>query len=153
MGGLSARLSVSDHSVTAGIVSAKGRSSPSDNYVPFIQTDVAINPGNWGTSVQSGRRGCRGKLTDYSRTGGFMGLSFAIPIEVAMQVVEQLKTQGRVSRGWLGVQVQDVTRELAESFGMKKPQGALVSRVLEKSCRGPAYKWATSSSNSMGRSQ
>ncbi|CAI8776213.1 putative periplasmic serine endoprotease DegP-like [Methylocaldum szegediense] len=123
-----------DHSVTAGIVSAKGRSLPSDNYVPFIQTDVAINPGNSGGplfNLDGEVVGVNSQI--YSRTGGFMGLSFAIPIEVAMQVVEQLKTQGRVSRGWLGVQVQDVTRELAESFGMKKPQGALVSRVLEKS--------------------
>jgi serine protease Do len=123
-----------DHSVTAGIVSAKGRSLPSDNYVPFIQTDVAINPGNSGGplfNLDGEVVGVNSQI--YSRTGGFMGLSFAIPIEVAMQVVEQLKTQGHVSRGWLGVQVQDVTRELAESFGMKKPQGALVSRVLAKS--------------------
>ncbi|WP_414675483.1 DegQ family serine endoprotease [Methylocaldum sp.] len=123
-----------DHSVTAGIVSAKGRSLPSDNYVPFIQTDVAINPGNSGGplfNLDGEVVGVNSQI--YSRTGGFMGLSFAIPIEVAMQVVEQLKSQGHVSRGWLGVQVQDVTRELAESFGMKKPQGALVSRVLPKS--------------------
>ncbi|WP_133716829.1 DegQ family serine endoprotease [Methylocaldum gracile] len=123
-----------DHSVTAGIVSAKGRSLPSDNYVPFIQTDVAINPGNSGGplfNLEGEVVGVNSQI--YSRTGGFMGLSFAIPIEVAMQVVEQLKSQGHVSRGWLGVQVQDVTRELAESFGMKKPQGALVSRVLPKS--------------------
>jgi serine protease Do len=123
-----------DHSVTAGIVSAKGRSLPSDNYVPFIQTDVAINPGNSGGplfNLDGEVVGVNSQI--YSRTGGFMGLSFAIPIEVAMQVVEQLKSQGHVSRGWLGVQVQDVTRELAESFGMKKPQGALVSRVLAKS--------------------
>ncbi|MGX2039560.1 DegQ family serine endoprotease [Methylocaldum sp. MU1018] len=123
-----------DHSVTAGIVSAKGRSLPSDNYVPFIQTDVAINPGNSGGplfNLDGEVVGVNSQI--YSRTGGFMGLSFAIPIEVAMQVVDQLKSQGHVSRGWLGVQVQDVTRELAESFGMKKPQGALVSRVLPKS--------------------
>ena len=123
-----------DHSVTAGIVSAKGRSLPSDNYVPFIQTDVAINPGNSGGplfNLDGEVVGVNSQI--YSRTGGFMGLSFAIPIDVAMQVVDQLKSQGHVSRGWLGVQVQDVTRELAESFGMKKPQGALVSRVLDKS--------------------
>lgn len=123
-----------DHSVTAGIVSAKGRSLPSDNYVPFIQTDVAINPGNSGGPLFN----LDGKVIGvnsqiYSRTGGFMGLSFAIPIDVAMQVVNQLKTQGKVSRGWLGVQIQDVTRELAESFGMKKPQGALVAKILPKS--------------------
>jgi serine protease Do len=123
-----------DHSVTAGIVSAKGRSLPSDNYVPFIQTDVAINPGNSGGplfNLDGEVVGVNSQI--YSRTGGFMGLSFAIPIEVALQVVDQLKSQGHVSRGWLGVQIQDVTRELAESFGMKKPEGALVSRVLDKS--------------------
>ncbi len=123
-----------DHSVTAGIVSAKGRSLPSDNYVPFIQTDVAINPGNSGGplfNLDGAVVGVNSQI--YSRTGGFMGLSFAIPIDVAMQVVDQLKHQGHVSRGWLGVQIQDVTRELAESFGMKKPEGALVSRILDKS--------------------
>lgn len=123
-----------EHSVTAGIVSAKGRSLPSDNYVPFIQTDVAINPGNSGGplfNMEGQVVGVNSQI--YSRTGGFMGLSFAIPIEVAMKVVDQLKSQGHVSRGWLGVQIQDVTRELAESFGMKKPQGALVSKILPKS--------------------
>jgi serine protease Do len=123
-----------DHSVTAGIVSAKGRSLPSDNYVPFIQTDVAINPGNSGGplfNMEGQVVGVNSQI--YSRTGGSMGISFAIPIEVAMKVVDQLKTSGHVSRGWLGVQIQDVTRELAESFGMKKPQGALVSKILPKS--------------------
>ncbi len=123
-----------DHSVTAGIVSAKGRSLPIDNYVPFIQNDVAINPGHSGGplfNLDGEVVGVNSQI--YSRTGGFMGLSFAIPIEVAMQVVDQLKSQGHVTRGWLGVQIQDVTRELAESFGMKKPEGALVSRVLDKS--------------------
>ena len=123
-----------DHSVTAGIVSAKGRSLPSDNYVPFIQTDVAINPGNSGGPLfNMGGQVVGVNSQIYSRTGGSMGISFAIPIEVAMKVVDQLKTSGHVSRGWLGVQIQDVTRELAESFGMKKPQGALVSKVLPKS--------------------
>ena len=123
-----------EHSVTAGIVSAKGRSLPSDNYVPFIQTDVAINPGNSGGPLLNLNGDVVGVNSQiYSRTGGFMGLSFAIPIEVAMEVVEQLKSQGKVSRGWLGVQIQDVTRELAESFGMKKPQGALVAKILPKS--------------------
>jgi serine protease Do len=123
-----------EHSVTAGIVSAKGRSLPSDNYVPFIQTDVAINPGNSGGplfNMDGEVIGVNSQI--YSRTGGFMGLSFAIPVEVAMKVVEQLKAHGHVSRGWLGVQIQDVTRELAESFGMKKPQGALVAKILPKS--------------------
>ena len=127
-----------DHSVTAGIVSATGRSLPSENYVPFIQTDVAINPGNSGGPLFN----LDGKVVGinsqiYSRTGGFMGLSFAIPVDMAMQVVEQLKATGHVSRGWLGVLIQDVTRELAESFGMDKPRGALVAKVMPDS---PAEK-------------
>jgi serine protease Do len=120
-----------DHSATAGIVSAKGRSLPRENYVPFIQTDVAINPGNSGGPLfnQEGEVvGVNSQI--YSRTGGYMGLSFAIPIEVAMDVVDQLKTSGRVSRGWLGVLIQDVTLDLAESFGMQQPRGALVAKVL-----------------------
>lgn len=123
-----------ESSATAGIVSAKGRSLPSENYVPFIQTDVAINPGNSGGplfNLDGEVVGVNSQI--YSRTGGFMGLSFAIPIEVAMDVVEQLKTKGRVSRGWLGVLIQDVTRELAESFGMPQPRGALVAQVLPDS--------------------
>lgn len=123
-----------DHSVTAGIVSAKGRSLPSENYVPFIQTDVAINPGNSGGplfNLEGEVVGVNSQI--YSRTGGFMGLSFAIPIDVAMNVVEQLKTTGHVTRGWLGVLIQDVTRELAESFGMDMPRGALVAQVLPNS--------------------
>ena len=127
-----------DHTVTAGIVSAKGRSLPKDNYVPFIQTDVAINPGNSGGplfNMDGEVVGINSQI--YSRTGGFMGLSFAIPMEVVMNVVAQLKDQGFVSRGWLGVQVQDVTRELAESFGMDTPKGALVAKVLVDS---PAEK-------------
>jgi serine protease Do len=127
-----------EHSVTAGIVSAKGRSLPSENYVPFIQTDVAINPGNSGGplfNLDGEVVGINSQI--YSRTGGFMGLSFAIPIEVAMDVVDQLKTRGYVSRGWLGVYIQEVTRELAESFGMQRPSGALVANVLPDS---PAEK-------------
>jgi serine protease Do len=123
-----------DLSATAGIVSAMGRSLPSENYVPFIQTDVAINPGNSGGPLfnQDGEVvGVNSQI--YSRTGGYMGLSFAIPIEVAMDVVDQLKTKGRVSRGWLGVLIQDVTLDLAESFGMQKPRGALVAKVLPDS--------------------
>lgn len=127
-----------DHSATAGIVSAKGRSLPSENYVPFIQTDVAINPGNSGGPLFN----LDGKVVGvnsqiYSRTGGFMGLSFAIPIDVAMDVVEQLKATGRVSRGWLGVRIQEVTSELAETFGMDQPRGALVAQLLPNS---PAAK-------------
>ncbi len=120
-----------DQSVTAGIVSAKGRSLPGGNYVPFIQTDVAINPGNSGGPLFN----MEGKVVGinsqiYSRTGGSMGLSFAIPMDVVMNIVEQIKVKGKASHGWLGVQIQDVTRELAESFGMKKPQGALVAKVI-----------------------
>lgn len=120
-----------DHSVTAGIVSAKGRSLPNENYVPFIQTDVAINPGNSGGplfNLDGEVVGINSQI--YSRTGGFMGLSFAIPIELAMNVVDQLRTSGEVKRGWLGVMIQDVTRELAESFDMKYPYGALIARVV-----------------------
>lgn len=123
-----------EHSATAGIISAKGRSLPSENYVPFIQTDVAINPGNSGGplfDLQGRVVGVNSQI--YSRTGGFMGLSFAIPIDVAIDVVEQLKAQGRVSRGWLGVLIQDVTRDLAEPFGLPHPVGALVSQVLPDS--------------------
>jgi len=127
-----------DYSATSGIVSALGRSLPSDSYVPFIQTDVAINPGNSGGplfNLDGEVIGINSQI--YSRTGGFMGVSFAIPMDVAMNVVAQIKSQGYVSRGWLGVVIQDVTRELAESFGLKKPHGALVSRVLADS---PAAK-------------
>ncbi|MCF7966513.1 DegQ family serine endoprotease [Methylobacter sp. Wu8] len=127
-----------EQSVTAGIVSAKGRSLPGGNYVPFIQTDVAINPGNSGGPLFN----MEGKVVGinsqiYSRTGGFMGLSFAIPMDVVMNVVDQIKATGKASHGWLGVQIQDVTRELAETFGMKKPMGALVSKVVPGS---PAEK-------------
>jgi len=127
-----------DYSVTAGIVSAKGRNLPRENYVPFIQTDVAINPGNSGGplfNLDGEVIGINSQI--YSRTGGFMGLSFAIPINMVMNIVDQLKSTGHVARGWLGVLIQDVTRELAESFGMKKPRGALVAKVLPDS---PAEK-------------
>ncbi|VFM99291.1 MAG: serine protease Do [Candidatus Kentron sp. G] len=125
-----------DYSVTAGIVSAKGRNLPRENYVPFIQTDVAMNPGNSGGPLFN----LDGKVIGvnaqiFSRSGGFMGLSFAIPIDVAMDVVDQIRERGHVSWGWLGVLIQDVTRELAESFGMSKPMGALIAKVLPK---GPA---------------
>jgi len=128
-----------DASATAGIVSALGRSLPSDNYVPFIQTDVAINPGNSGGplfNLDGEVIGINSQI--YSRTGGFMGVSFAIPMDVVMDVVSQIKSQGYVSRGWLGVVIQNVTRELAESFGLDKPQGALVSRVMPESPAGKA---------------
>lgn len=129
-----------EQSVTAGVVSAKGRSLPGGNYVPFIQTDVAINPGNSGGplfNMEGEVVGVNSQI--YSRSGGYMGLSFAIPIDVAMNVVQQIKTKGTVSRGWLGVQIQDVTRELAESFGMDRPYGALVAEVFVDS---PAEKAA-----------
>ena len=123
-----------DHSATAGIISALGRSLPNDSYVPFIQTDVAINPGNSGGPLFNLKGEVIGINSQiYSRTGGFMGLSFAIPMDVAMNVVDQIKSQGYVSRGWLGVVIQDVTRELAESFGLDKPKGALISKVLPNS--------------------
>lgn len=123
-----------EYSVTAGIVSAKGRNLPTENYVPFLQTDVAINPGNSGGplfNLDGEVVGVNSHI--YSRSGGFQGVSFAIPIELAMDVVEQLRDDGRVTRAWLGVLIQDVTRELAESFGMDRPEGALVAQVLPDS--------------------
>jgi serine protease Do len=123
-----------DYTVTAGIVSAKGRSLPNESYVPFIQTDVAINPGNSGGPLFNMNGEVVGINSQiYTRSGGFMGVSFAIPIDVAMEVVDQLKNQGYVSRGWLGVLIQEVSKGLAESFGLDKPYGALVSQVLEGS--------------------
>jgi len=119
-----------DSSVTAGIVSAKGRSLPQDNYVPFIQTDVAINPGNSGGPLFNMKGEVVGINSQiYTRSGGSMGLSFAIPIDVAMQVSDQLRSSGKVTRGRIGVTIQEMTRELAESFGLSKPNGALVSSV------------------------
>jgi serine protease Do len=127
-----------DHSVTAGIVSAKGRSLPNESYVPFIQTDVAINPGNSGGplfNLAGEVVGINSQI--FTRSGGFMGLSFAIPISVVMDVADQLKKDGKVNRGWLGVVIQEVNKDLAESFGLEKPAGALVAQVLED---GPAAK-------------
>jgi serine protease Do len=119
-----------ESTVTAGIVSAKGRSLPQENYVPFIQTDVAINPGNSGGPLFNLKGEVVGINSQiYSRTGGFMGLSFAIPIDVAMDITHQLRTAGRVSRGRIGVVIQEVTKELAESFGLAKAAGALVNSV------------------------
>ncbi len=127
-----------DNSVTAGIVSAKGRSLPQENYVPFIQTDVAINPGNSGGPLFNMKGEVVGMNSQmYSRPGGFMGISFAIPIDLALDIQNQLKANGRVSRGRMGVVIQEVTKELADSFGLAKPQGALVNAV-EKG--GPAEK-------------
>ena len=127
-----------ESTVTAGIVSAIGRSLPNDNYVPFIQTDVAINPGNSGGplfNLDGEVVGINAQI--FSRSGGFMGLSFAIPMDVAENVIQQLKKSGKVSRGWLGVYIQEVTNNLAKSFGMKKPKGALISKVIPD---GPASK-------------
>jgi serine protease Do len=127
-----------ENTVTAGIVSAKGRSLPQENFVPFIQTDVAINPGNSGGPLFNLRGEVIGVNSQiYSRTGGYMGLSFAIPIDVAMDIEQQLRTSGRISRGRIGVVIQEVSKELADSFGLPKPNGALVNQV-EKG--GPADK-------------
>ncbi|UZE95231.1 DegQ family serine endoprotease [Alkalimarinus alittae] len=120
-----------DYTVTAGIVSAIGRTLPNENYVPFIQTDVAINPGNSGGplfNLDGEVVGINSQI--YTRSGGFMGVSFAIPIDVAMEVVDQLQKKGYVARGWLGVLIQEVSKDLAESFGLKKPHGALVAQVV-----------------------
>jgi len=120
-----------DYSVTAGIVSAKGRSLPNESYVPFIQTDVAINPGNSGGplfNLEGEVVGINSQI--YTRSGGFMGVSFAIPINVAVDVAEQLKEKGKVSRGWLGVVIQEVNKDLAESFGLKQAKGALVAQLV-----------------------
>lgn len=120
-----------DYTVTAGIVSALGRSLPSENYVPFIQTDVAINPGNSGGplfNLDGEVVGINSQI--YTRSGGFMGVSFAIPIDDAMNVFRQLRDKGVVSRGWLGVLIQEVNRDLAESFGLERPRGALIAEVM-----------------------
>jgi serine protease Do len=127
-----------DNTMTAGIVSAKGRDLPQENLIPFIQTDVAINPGNSGGPLFN----LRGEVVGinsliFSRSGGYMGLAFAIPIDVAMTTANQLKEKGRVTRGRIGVQIQEVTKELAEAFGLPKASGALVNSV-EKG--GPADK-------------
>src|SRR3954470_16685903 len=119
-----------ENTVTAGIVSAKGRSLPQENFVPFIQTDVAINPGNSGGPLFNMRGEVVGINSQiYSRTGGFMGLSFAIPIDVAIDIQKQLREKGRVARGRIGVVIQEVTRDLATSFGLDRARGALVNSV------------------------
>jgi len=134
-----------DNSVTAGIVSAKGRSLPQENFVPFIQTDVAINPGNSGGPLFNMRGEVVGINSQiYSRTGGFMGLSFAIPIDVALDVQRQLREKGRVSRGRIGVVIQEVTRDIATSFGLDRARGALVNSVEKGS---PADKGGVEASD------
>jgi serine protease Do len=127
-----------ENTITAGIVSAKGRELPNENLVPFIQTDVPINPGNSGGPLFN----LKGEVVGinsliFSRTGGYMGLAFAIPIDVAMNVVKQIQEKGRVTRGRIGVQIQEVNRETADAFGLAKASGALVNSV-EKG--GPADK-------------
>lgn len=127
-----------DQTVTAGIVSAKERNLPNGNYVPFIQTDVAINPGNSGGPLFN----LKGEVVGinaqiFTRTGSYSGLSFAIPIDLAIDVADQLKNSGKVSRGWLGVLIQEVSRDLADSFGMERPYGAA---VLDVTAGGPAEK-------------
>ena len=130
-----------DYSATAGIVSAMGRSLPTErneNYVPFIQTDVAINPGNSGGplfNLDGEVVGVNSQI--FTRSGGSIGLSFAIPVSVVRNVVAQLQDKGRVTRGWLGVTIQDVDKNLAESFGLDRPRGALVSQLVDD---GPADK-------------
>jgi len=127
-----------EHSVTAGIVSAKGRSLAQENFVPFIQTDVAINPGNSGGPLFNMAGEVVGINSQiYSRTGGFMGLSFAIPIDVATDIAGQLKVSGKITRGRIGVMIQELTKELAESFGLSDSNGALVVSIQKDS---PAEK-------------
>ena len=119
-----------ENTVTAGIVSAKHRALPSENYVPFIQTDVAVNPGNSGGPLFNMAGEVIGINSQiYSRTGGYMGLSFAIPIDTAMKIKDDLVAYGKVNRGRIGVTIKGVTKDLADSFGLSKPQGALVSAV------------------------
>ncbi len=127
-----------ENTMTAGIVSAKGRALPQENYVPFIQTDVAINPGNSGGplfNLNGEVVGINSQI--YSRSGGSMGLSFSIPIDVAIDISNQLKASGKISRGWLGIAIQELTKDLADSFGMKNTNGALVAGVEKNS---PAQK-------------
>jgi len=127
-----------EYTATQGIVSAVSRSLPDGNYVPFIQTDAAVNPGNSGGplfNLDGEVVGINSQI--YSRSGGYMGLSFAIPISLAMDVADQLKSQGFVERGWLGVAIQDMNQALAESFDLQRPRGALVSQVTEG---GPAHE-------------
>ena len=129
-----------ENTMTVGVVSAKGRALPQqENYVPFIQTDVAINPGNSGGPLFNTNGEVIGINSQiYSRTGGYMGLSFAIPIDVAMDVADQLKNNGKVVRGWLGIAIQEVTDELTEALGLKDKSGALVAGVNKGAPAGKA---------------
>ena len=128
-----------ENSVTSGIVSAKGRSLPDESYVPFLQTDVAVNPGNSGGPLFNLNGEVIGINTQiYSRTGGYMGVSFAIPIDLAMNVADQLKTHGKVARGQLGVRIQPISGELVQSFGLKDAKGALIAAVEADSAAAKA---------------
>jgi serine protease Do len=119
-----------ENTMTAGIVSAKGRALPQENFVPFIQTDVAINPGNSGGPLFNLKGEVVGINSQiYSRSGGSMGLSFSIPIDVAIDISNQLKAGGKIARGWLGIAIQEINKELADSFGMKNTNGALVAGI------------------------
>lgn len=123
-----------NQTATQGIVSAVSRSLPNDNYVPFIQTDVAVNPGNSGGplfNLDGEVVGINSQI--FSRTGGYMGLSFAIPINLATHIADELKAEGRITRGWLGISIQDLDQGLAESFGLASPKGALISAVTPDS--------------------
>ena len=125
--------------MTSGIVSAKSRTLPGDSYVPFIQTDVAVNPGNSGGPLFNMKGEVVGINSQiYTHSGGYQGLSFAIPIDVALHVKDQLVQHGSVTRGRLGVTIQDVNQALADSFGLKKPAGALVSSVEKDSAAAKA---------------
>ncbi|MGR9090309.1 MAG: DegQ family serine endoprotease [Gammaproteobacteria bacterium] len=123
-----------NQTATQGIVSAVSRSLPNDNYVPFIQTDVAVNPGNSGGplfNLDGEVIGINSQI--FSRTGGYMGLSFAIPINLATSIADELKAEGRITRGWLGISIQDLDQALADSFGLTTPKGALISSVTPNS--------------------
>jgi serine protease Do len=123
-----------EHTATAGIVSAWGRSLPGDTYVPFIQTDVALNPGNSGGPLLDSEGRVVGiNAQIFTQSGGYMGLFFAVPIDTAMRVAEQLKTTGHAEHGWLGVTIQPITQALAKSFGTKQPRGALIAQVVPDS--------------------
>lgn len=127
-----------ENSITVGVVSAKGRMLPNESYVPFIQTDVAVNPGNSGGPLFSTRGEVIGINSQiYSETGGYMGISFAIPIDIAINIANQLRESGKVTRGRIGVQVQELTVDLAAGLGLKEPRGALVAAVERG---GPADK-------------
>lgn len=125
-----------DYTATQGIISSLGRNLPSDNYTPFIQTDAAVNPGNSGGPLFNTKGEVIGINSQiYTSTGSYAGVSFAIPIDLAMDVVDQIKINGKVVRGWLGVQIQDVNADLAKTFKLDKPQGALISGIMPN---GPA---------------